>query len=310
MSSVQFITITEDREGQRLDNFLMSQLKGVPKSWVYRVIRKGEVRVNKKRIKPLYNLKAGDLVRIPPVRTSAPKPLPENIRPDFAEALNQAILYEDSYFLVVNKPHGLAVHGGSGVSFGLIEALRALRPDTRGLELVHRLDRDTSGCVMVAKKRSTLKKLQRLIQEKHMDKKYLCLVSGYWPDGATKVDAPLLKNQLQSGERMVKVNEDGKKSLTKFTLLKRFQSHTLLEAYPVTGRTHQIRVHCQYMRCPIVGDDKYCPQDVNKEGRELGFRRLFLHAHSLTFEHPETGDPFHVKAPLGDELKTPLETLI
>ncbi len=309
MSSVQIITITEDRDGQRLDNFLMSQLKGVPKSWVYRVIRKGEVRVNKKRIKPLYNLRVGDQVRIPPVRTTAPKPAPDNIRPDFAEALTNAIIYEDPYFMIVNKPHGLAVHGGSGLSFGLIEAMRALKPEEHNLELVHRLDRDTSGCVMIAKKRSVLKKLQRLIQEKHIDKKYLCLVTGHWPEGADKVNAPLLKNQVQSGERLVKVDEEGKKSLTKFRLIKRFQAHTLMEAYPVTGRTHQIRVHCQYMRCPIIGDDKYCPDEVNKEARQLGFNRLFLHASSLTFEHPETSKTVSVKAPLGVELKAPLENL-
>lgn len=308
MSSVQIITIDPEREGQRLDNFLMSQLKGVPKSWVYRVIRKGEVRVNSKRIKPLYQLKAGDLVRVPPVRTAV-RAAQANISDNMSRLLSESIIFEDDAMMVINKPSGLAVHGGSGVSLGLIESMRQIRDDLRYLELVHRLDKDTSGCVMLAKKRGVLKQLQNDIKQKVLKKNYLCLVAGRWSNKDTKVTAPLFKISLPSGERVVKVTEDGKKCLTLYKVLQRFDRYTLLEASPVTGRTHQIRVHCQFMRCPIVGDVKYCPDDLLKQGSKDQFDRLFLHAASLEFNHPVSGQKMSVSAPLDKRLEKPLAKL-
>ena len=302
------ILVSEDRAGQRLDNFLLSQLKGVPRSWVYRVIRKGEVRVNSKRTKPLYQIKAGDQIRVPPVRTAVVA-AKSKISESLSVQLEKAILYEDNAMIVINKPSGLAVHGGSGVSLGLIESVRQMRPDCPSLELVHRLDRDTSGCVMLAKKRSALKKLQDDIRQKVIRKNYLCLVAGQWPDDCHKVSAPLQKFALASGERLVKVNEEGKQSLTLYQVRQRYDQYTLVQASPVTGRTHQIRVHCQYMRCPIIGDSKYCPDDLNLQARKDGFDRLFLHAISLELDHPVSGEPMMVEAPLDSRLAEPLEHL-
>lgn len=309
MSSVQLVTIDSERAGQRLDNYLLSQLKGVPKSWVYRVIRKGEVRVNSKRIKPLYQLQEGDQVRIPPVRTAV-RAAHAKVSDKVSEQLSASILYEDDAMMVINKPSGLAVHGGSGVSLGLIESMRQIRDDLHYLELVHRLDKDTSGCVMLAKKRGALKQLQNDIKQKVLTKTYLCLVAGSWPKKISKVTAPLHKFSLPSGERLVKVTDDGKKSLTRFKVVDHFKGYTLMEASPVTGRTHQIRVHCQYMRCPIIGDTKYCPDDVNKQALKVGFDRLFLHASSLEFNHPVSGEKVQVSAPLDPRLEKPLKKLI
>lgn len=308
MSSVQILTIDSERAGQRLDNYLLSQLKGVPKSWVYRVIRKGEVRVNSKRIKPLYQLKEGDLVRVPPVRTAVRAALAK-VSDKVSEQLNAAVLYEDDAMMIINKPSGLAVHGGSGVSLGLIESMRQIRDDLHYLELVHRLDKDTSGCVMLAKKRGALKQLQNDIKQKVLTKTYLCLVAGSWPKKVIKVAAPLHKFSLPSGERLVKVTDEGKKSLTRFKIVEKYKGYTLMEASPITGRTHQIRVHCQYMRCPIIGDVKYCPDDLNKQGLKVGFDRLFLHASSLEFNHPVSGEKIKVSAPLDPRLEKPLKNL-
>ncbi|WP_428240975.1 23S rRNA pseudouridine(955/2504/2580) synthase RluC [Gynuella sp.] len=308
MSGVQFITVQEDRAGQRLDNFLLSQLKGVPKSWVYRVIRKGEVRVNRKRCKPLQTLMAGDLIRIPPVRTSEAK-APVVIKPEFASSLESRVLFEDDGMLIINKPYGMAVHGGSGVSLGLIEALRAARPDAHFLELVHRLDKDTSGCLMVAKKRSFLKSLQQAIKDKTVAKIYQCLVVGEWQDNITKVTAPLLKLSRQSGERYVKVSPEGKSCLTTFEVLQRYRGYTLLKASPVTGRTHQIRVHCQFSRCPIVGDDKYCSEADLELARVIGLDRLFLHAIRLELIHPLSNERIVVEADPGEKWHAGVGTL-
>ena len=308
VSGVQIVTVDPDREGQRIDNFLLGQLKGVPKSWVYRVIRKGEVRINGKRCKPLTQLKPGDQVRIPPVRTAA-VPKPATIGAGLASALDKAVIFEDDQLMVVNKPPGLAVHGGSGVNLGLIEALRAHRPQQKFLELVHRLDKETSGCIMVAKKRSALKALQQAIKDKQVQKRYWCLVTGHWPDKLKEVREPLLKVTRPSGERVVKVSSEGKASLTQYKVLEKFDQFTLLQASPITGRTHQIRVHCQSQRAPIVGDPKYCPEDINQLGEKVGIHRLFLHAVSLTLKHPKTGETVNFEAPLESKLASALEAI-
>ncbi|WP_320836600.1 23S rRNA pseudouridine(955/2504/2580) synthase RluC [Zhongshania sp.] len=301
---VRLVAVEADYVGQRIDNFLMRELKGVPKSRIYNLLRRGEVRVNKSRAKPDYKLQAGDIVRVPPVRVAVRE---ESVVPLGLDAgLRSAILYEDAGLLVINKPSGLAVHGGSGISLGLIEALRQMYPEQRHLELVHRLDRDTSGCVMVAKKRSVLKQLHELLKaRKGVDKRYLALVGGKWPARKQQVNAPLQKNVLSSGERMVRVELEGKKSVTEYTLLRRVAGASLIEARPVTGRTHQIRVHCQYAGYPILGDDKYGDDEAGANFRKLGLKRLFLHAHSLAFNLD--GKRISVVAPLPPELEKVLE---
>jgi len=301
--SVQVLVVGEEAAGQRIDNYLLKLLKGVPKSRIYRLLRKGEVRVNKGRIKPEYKLMDGDSVRVPPIRV-AERTAPEDVfvSDGLSRQLQGAILFEDERLLIINKPSGLAVHGGSGVSVGLIEALRRIRPDERFLELVHRLDRDTSGCVMLAKKRSTLKTLHGLLRGNGVDKRYLALVEGRWSSRKVQVKLPLEKNVLQSGERMVRVNPDGKYALTRFEVVQRFPGATLVEARPVTGRTHQIRVHCQAAGHPIIGDEKYGRDEVNEQFRKEGVQRLFLHAHSLGFELD--GERISVAAELSDDLNT------
>lgn len=307
-TSVRFVTVADDQAGQRVDNFLRTQLKGVPKSMIYRILRKGEVRANKKRIKPEYKLEAGDLIRIPPVRV-AERQAPPAVSSGLQAHLEAAILYEDNDLMVINKPSGLAVHGGSGVSLGLIEALRQMRPQAKFLELVHRLDRDTSGCIMVAKKRSALKFMHQALQGSRINKIYHALVVGHWASTSRRVDAPLRKNELKSGERVVKVQADGKASLTEFKVLNRFgRKATLIEARPITGRTHQIRVHTQFEGHPIIGDDKYGVEEVNQQMKGLGLRRLFLHAAELRFPLPAGGRQV-VQAPLDDNLTGGLEQL-
>ena len=309
-STVQMVEITESSVGQRLDNFLMKCLKNVPKSKVYNIIRKGEVRVNKGRSKPQTKLQLGDIVRIPPVSLKAAEPHSSPAVPSsLGELLSQSVIYEDDTVLVINKPSGLAVHGGSGIQLGLIESLRKLRPDAHYLELVHRLDRDTSGCIMVAKKRSMLRHLHEQLQRKRLTKVYQALVYGRWPNRRQRVDAPLLKNHLQSGERVVKVSEEGKRSITEFSILQRFQGATLVEARPITGRTHQIRVHAQFVGCPLVGDEKYASQENLQRFRDFGVKRLFLHASRLSFYPLDSEDRISVEAPLPDELNQLLNQL-
>ncbi len=299
---VRFVDIDTEMAGQRIDNFLKTQLKGVPKSLIYRVVRKGEVRVNKKRIKPEYKLQPGDQVRVPPVRVSEQKPLP-SAKLSSVQNIEAQIIYEDKALIVVNKPSGMAVHGGSGVSFGLIESLRALRPEQKFLELVHRLDRDTSGVILVAKKRSALTHLHQQLREKTADKHYLALVKGCWPEKRHKVKAPLRKNVLQSGERMVSVSPDGKPSETHYRIVKQFTSATLVQASPITGRTHQIRVHCLHAGHPIACDDKYGDQEFDRQMQQAGLQRLFLHAHQIRFIHPQTETTVFFEAPLEPALQ-------
>ena len=305
---VRFVTIDSDLAGQRIDNFLRTQLKGVPKSMIYRILRKGEVRVNKGRVKPEYKLQADDLVRIPPVRVAEEKYTPNPKLEKVAE-LENCILFEDDRILVINKPSGTAVHGGSGLSFGLIEGLRALRPDAKFMELVHRLDRDTSGCILIAKKRSALRHLHAQLREGQMDKRYQALVAGQWPENRFKVKAPLLKNVLQSGERLVSVNENGKPSETRYRILTRYENATLVEASPITGRTHQIRVHCLHAGHPIACDPKYGDADFDQQMNRAGLKRLFLHAASIQFLHPGTEEQIRFQAPLDAQLNNALKQL-
>ncbi|ATZ94977.1 23S rRNA pseudouridine(955/2504/2580) synthase RluC [Dickeya fangzhongdai] len=307
--TVQFLTVSSEEAGQRIDNFLRTRLKGVPKSMIYRILRKGEVRVNKKRIKPEYKLLDGDEVRIPPVRQSEREEPAVSASLDKVSALADCILYEDDYLLLLNKPSGTAVHGGSGLSFGVIEALRALRPEARFLELVHRLDRDTSGVLLVAKKRSALRALHEQLRSKGMQKDYLALVRGQWQSHCKAVQAPLLKNVLQSGERIVRVNSEGKPSETLFKVEERFDCTTLVRASPITGRTHQIRVHTQYAGHPIAFDDRYGDREFDAQLADTGLKRLFLHAQALRFEHPHTGETLRIEAPLDAALRHCLQAL-
>ncbi len=305
---VKFVTITENNEFQRIDNFLLTHLKGVPKSKIYRIIRKGEVRVNKGRVKPEYKLKIDDIVRVPPV-TVRSEGVPVKPGSGIVELLQNSILFENQELLVINKPSGLAVHGGSGINLGVIEALRAIRPDDRYLELVHRLDRDTSGCLMIAKKRSMLKHLHQCLREDGIKKIYHSVVVGKWPGHVREVDAPLLKNELKSGERVVTVAQDGKSSLTRFRVLSRYDGFSLVEARPVTGRTHQIRVHAAFAGHPILGDEKYGVEELNKSMKRFGARRLMLHAAELVVKLPSERKPSVFKAPYEDSFDVVIQYL-
>ncbi|MDP2501845.1 RNA pseudouridine synthase [Vibrio splendidus] len=306
-TQVQFVDIDEDMAGQRIDNFLRNQLKNIPKSMIYRIVRKGEVRVNKKRIKAEYKLKAGDLVRIPPVTIE--EKTEENVpstKLNKVSELEQCIIYEDDHMLILNKPSGTAVHGGSGLKFGAIEALRALRPDARFLELVHRIDRDTSGILLVAKKRSALRHLQAQFREKTVQKYYFALVMGEWKNSCKVVNAPLLKNEVNS---IVRVNPNGKASETRFKVLEKFQDATLVQASPITGRTHQIRVHAQYTGHPIAWDDRYGDRRFDAYMGKVGLNRLFLHAANIKFTHPGSEEKMDISAPMEKRLERALTGL-
>ncbi len=300
------VIVGAEEHGQRIDNFLLCRLKGVPKSRVYRILRRGEVRVNSGRIGPSYRLQTGDRVRIPPLRLAQEKPLPR-VSHHLQSTLADTVLYEDERILAVDKPAGVAVHGGSGVSLGVIEALRQLRPDLPHLELVHRLDRETSGCLLLSKRRSALRALHELMRSGEVDKRYLALLAGRWERTRIAVDAPLLKNTLQSGERMVRVSAAGKAARTVFRRIEVFADATLVEAQLLTGRTHQIRVHAAHLGTPILGDDKYGDTHANAAAKKRGLRRLFLHARALGFRWPESTQPIHVTAPLPRELQRLLD---
>lgn len=306
-AQVRHVTVDEAASGQRLDNFLSRELKGVPRTRLYRALRKGEVRVNKGRVSADYRLVSGDIVRIPPLRQLAPRD-PATVPRQRLDEIAGRVVYEDAGLLVVDKPSGLAVHGGSGLQYGLIESLRQLRKEGVYLELVHRLDRDTSGLVMVAKRPAVLRELHRQLREKHVDKRYLALVAGHWPAAVKLVEAPLEKNVLQSGERMVRVSGEGRRAVTEFHVLERLDDATLLEAVPVTGRTHQIRVHARHVGFPLLGDAKYANESSAARTREIGLKRLFLHAWKLNFTLPDQ-PPLVLRADLDQELEEALSRL-
>lgn len=305
MPSVQILTISEDREGQRLDNFLFNTLKGVPKTHVYRLLRTGQVRINGKRCKPDSRIHAGDLVRVPPVRV--PEPRDPGLAPErLLREVPGWIVFEDRHYLVFNKPSGIAAHGGSGISFGAIELLRQARPE-EAFELVHRLDRDTSGVLVFAKKRPALTQLQTEIRENRIRKRYFALLAGRLPKDKMHVDAALAKNVLQGGERMVTIDDDGKPSRSTFKVIERLRDATFVEVIIETGRTHQIRVHAQHLGHPVLGDDKYGEQTANQSAKKtFGLKRLFLHAAEFGFRVGEPARDYLFEAPLAPELATVL----
>ena len=320
---VRTVRVPDDRGGQRLDNFLLGQLKGVPKSLIYKIVRSGQVRVNGGRARADTRLEAGDDVRIPPVRLSEPSDRGAPAK-GLLDAMAASIVFEDARLLAISKPSGVASHGGSGIGFGVIETLRALRPK-QSLELVHRLDRDTSGLMVIAKKRSALRELQAMMREggdggsspapgsspgQALCKRYLALLAGRMPDGVMSVDAPLHVGLRQGGERHVQVHDGGKPSLSHFRVLERRGGHSYCEVRIETGRTHQIRVHAQHIGYPVAGDDKYGDVDVNRRLREqVGLKRLFLHATSLEFALDGGATPYVLNAPLAPELVEALDRL-
>jgi len=307
LPQVQLLAISEEEAGQRIDNFLLRVCKGVPKSHIYRVLRSGEVRVNKGRIDQTYRLVEGDVVRLPPIRVAEKQ---ETVVP----GAEFRVLLEDSHMLVIDKPAGVAVHGGSGVSYGVIEQLRAARPQAKFLELVHRLDRETSGVLLIAKKRSALTNLHDQMRDGLTDKRYLTLVHGDWKNARQHIKLPLFKYTTPDGERRVRVQADGQASHTVFSLMRRFGPYALLEAELKTGRTHQIRVHLSSSGFPIVGDDKYGDFALNKalqkpDGGRIALRRMFLHARQISFRHPESGEMVTLKAALPAECEQFLRSL-
>jgi 23S rRNA pseudouridine955/2504/2580 synthase len=300
-AGVEHVAIGPESEGQRLDNFLVTRLKGVPKSRVYRLLRRGEVRVNGGRAKPDYRLAEGDQVRIPPVRRAEKAPSPPGGRAA-GERLELLILYEDDRLIVLDKPSGMAVHGGSGVSHGVIEALRASRPEAPYLELVHRLDRDTSGCLLIAKRRSTLRSLHEMLREGRVEKRYLALVAGQWDRGRVELTDHLRKT-ARGGERFVEVDEEGKHAVSVFRPVDLHRLASLLEIELKTGRTHQIRVQAAAAGHPVAGDDRYGDRDFNKRMGSLGLKRLFLHAASIGWRDPGSGEWRGWSSPLPEDLR-------
>jgi 23S rRNA pseudouridine955/2504/2580 synthase len=309
-TGVRLLEVDSEAAGTRLDQFLMRLLPNVPRSRIFRIVRKGEVRVNGKRAGPEHRLQERDKVRVPPVRIEAePEPgQPKRVSPRVTELIAGSIIAEDDRLLVLDKPAGVAVHGGSGVSFGIIEALRAMRPKEE-LELVHRLDRDTSGCLLIARKRSALRTLHELMREGKVEKRYLALVKGHWNLGHTRIDAPLRTDTRVGGERTVKVHPSGKTAVSEFRPVQWFGKRaTLVEVSLLTGRTHQIRVHSAHAGNPVAGDDKYGDEDFNAELKEIGLNRMFLHSHSVSFDWPQGGD-FSASAPLPADLSKVIDAL-
>lgn len=296
-AKVVWLEVGDESASQRIDNFLLRHLKGVPKSHVYRVLRSGEVRVNSGRVKPEYRLQVGDRIRVPPVRVAEKKPVA--LRP-----LPLPITYEDSSLIVIDKPSGVAVHGGSGVSYGVIESLRAERPKEKLLELAHRLDRDTSGLLIVAKKRSALVELHRMLREGEVDKRYLAVVKGAWKGEGREIRESLHKYVTGQGERRVAVREDGQAAVTRVKPVKVHADFSLLELQLLTGRTHQIRVHLAHAGHPVLGDDKYGDFELNRALAKEGVKRLFLHAASLSLRHPLSGVALAFKSPVPEAMKS------
>ncbi|MES2623926.1 MAG: RluA family pseudouridine synthase [Pseudomonadota bacterium] len=307
-TAVQMLEVGEHQNGQRLDNFLLNRLKGVPKTLIYKIIRKGEVRVNGKRPKPEYKLQQNDIVRVPPLRLPTPE---DKGRPSeqLEKLLLGSILFEDDQLMVLNKLAGLPVHGGTGVKLGLIEALRAMRPDLPALELVHRLDKGTSGCIVLAKSGKARKGLTSAFREREVEKVYHALVVGRWPKHITKVDASLARQAERGGERRVEISSEGKEARTDFKILRQFANATLMEARPLTGRTHQIRVHAALAGCPLVGDDKYNSESSNVVFARIGIKRLCLHAAEVSFPHPDSGKIQQVRADYDAAFTQALELL-
>ena len=305
---VRHVEVDRQDVGQRLDNFLSRHLKGVPRSRIYKMLRKGEVRVNRKRVRADYRIEAGDMVRLPPVHQPAPGE-PASIPAGVGEQIERAVVYEDESLLVVDKPSGLAVHGGSGLAFGLIEALRQQRPHQPFLELGHRLDRETSGCLVIAKTRPALNAFHEALREGRVEKHYLALVAGRWRGGARVIDESLARSGRRGEERLVQVDEEGKASLSRFEPVTRFADMTLMDVRIDTGRTHQIRVHAAHLGYPLAGDDKYGDFELNRELKKLGLKRLFLHSAHLRFRMPGSGQKYDLYAPLPEELQRVLERL-
>jgi 23S rRNA pseudouridine955/2504/2580 synthase len=303
-SGVSHVEVPQDRDGQRLDNFLMARLKGVPRSVIYRVIRKGQVRVNGGRAKPASKLVAGDMVRIPPasIRSGSATDIP----PKVLQILNNAVCYEDQQIMVVDKPAGMAVHGGSGLSWGVIDVIRKIRPD-RNVDLVHRLDRETSGCLLLALDGEALRNLNQQVKDHQLDKRYFCLLDGHLNEERVEVNQPIGKFE-RSGERFMRVDPDGKPAHTTFRLIQNYGPCSLVEAELHTGRTHQIRVHAQNLGTPLVGDRRYAPSDRQKYWKAHNSKRLFLHAHQLKF-HSLDGHEQMANSQLPDELKLLLDAL-
>jgi 23S rRNA pseudouridine955/2504/2580 synthase len=308
--AVRHVEVTEDQAGVRLDNFLTRLLNGVPRSRIFRIVRRGEVRVNGKRASPETRLQTGDKVRVPPVSLPSPDAPPPVARVprSLIETVREAIITENDRLIVINKPAGIAVHGGSGVSFGIIEALRAARPEET-LELVHRLDRDTSGCLLVARKPAALRVLHALMREGQVEKGYLALVKGPWDLGKKRIDVPLNTDSRMGGERMVRVQAGGKSAVSTFSPVQFFRNRaSVVEVDLATGRTHQIRVHAAHVGHPVAGDDKYGDKDFNARMREEGLTRMFLHSHRISFDWPNGGD-FSASAPLPADLAAVLDAL-
>ncbi|MCH7830053.1 MAG: RluA family pseudouridine synthase [Proteobacteria bacterium] len=299
LTRVRKVTVDGERAGQRIDNFLRSELPGVPKSRVYRLLRRGEVRVNGGRVRAEYKLSDGDVVRIPPARIRVEGAPPSD---KMASNILDHVLYEDKRLLVLNKPTGIAVHGGSGISHGVIELLRHARPDIKDLALVHRIDRETSGCLVLTKRRSALRELHERFREGKVEKNYLALVIGDWQFGEQLIDAPLQVQHRKQGERHVVVSEHGKSAQTLVNLSRTYGIYSLLQCAPATGRTHQIRVHLAHAGHPIAGDDRYGDADANVDAKKFGLPRLFLHAQSIAFMD-DGGNDLHFTAPLPDDLE-------
>ena len=295
--AVSFIDVSDDEAGQRIDNFLLARLKGVPKSHVYRIVRSGEVRVNGKRVEASVRVAGGDRIRVPPVR------LAEREGDVPAPHYQMPVLFEDEALIALDKPSGLAVHGGSGVAHGVIESLRSMRPQARFLELVHRLDRETSGVLLVAKKRSALTALHETLRSRAIDKRYLAGVSGRFRNELQRVRVALAARRTAEGEKRVHVSDAGQEAETVFRRVARGERFSLLEAELLTGRTHQIRVHLAHLKHPVLGDDRYGDYELNKELRRMGLKRMFLHAASLAFAHPLTAEPVEVRSPMPADLQ-------
>ena len=308
MAGVQYLTVDEDRNGQRIDNFLIGQFSKLPKTLIYRWIRKGELRVNKKRVKQTYRVVAWDLVRIPPF--SLEEEVPIKVSDDHLSFLESLILFENDDYLIINKPSGIAVHGGTGINSGLIERLRQLRPHAKKLELAHRLDKETSGCMIIAKKYSILTYFHEALKKREVQKTYHALVHSSWSNKIKQIDLSLKRHLLPHGERVVRVDKaEGKEALTFVRILQKFTNYTLVEAMPHTGRTHQIRVHLAAFNCPIVCDKKYGIEAKDQILYQKGFQRLFLHAAALSFKDPKTGEKVLFEAPYAQDCQKLLQML-